>query len=602
LAIFTDGGATHLSRPNLDTANVEVTGKTGDRAQVSLSQYLIHVAPGDPPFRLKAGEEFSFRVGLSLAPNRLPHPRTQDLRMFIWIGDAKYPYPTDEEITNVARWGYTLFQLHRAGTAGEPRPPAGEFERVIRKVHELGMLYIWEENADLLYSCAPGVQEMQEKGKWTQWQGFNYGGRYRATMDPYCDLIATCLAAPNGMAEYRLANIGRMMDRFAVDGIYLDDNLAYSNCTLWKEHGHPRQIYDCLIELHEMNWRRRELMRRRAPHTLLITHNTKAFILPVIADFDVQYFGEGYCFDSAQDYWENYRAWSRALCAQAMICPGDDEGARCSASVALNYDLLTGGGQYSQMDWRLFPKKFNYAGGVTPRELVYSQTYNLAQSYFGMFESKPCYFADATNLLHTTTALTYATVYRNQVWDDWLIPVANISSQTRKTSLVFSSPETLGLLPKKNYLLFDVHQRTARSFRGDAINQAFSGISIPSQNLQLYAMRLQTPEIPQHLWGGKRISETWDAKKRNLTIELHGPAGLQDTIYVRSGKPGIEQILVASQPAPFFFDPVQGLAHGSMTFTSEPVKVEVLCSPGGANRLPEKRVTPDPLALQNASP
>jgi hypothetical protein len=149
------------------------------------------------------------------------------------------------------------------------------------------------------------------------------------------------------------------------DGIYLDDNLAYANCPLWKEHGHPRPVYDCLIELHEMNWRRRELLRRRVPHAVLISHNTKAFVLPILADFDVQYFAEGYCFNSLEDYWENYRAWSLAMNGQAMICPGDDEGVRCNASLACNYDLLCGGGQYSQMDWRLFPAKFHYAGGVT---------------------------------------------------------------------------------------------------------------------------------------------------------------------------------------------------------------------------------------------
>jgi len=37
------------------------------------------------------------------------------------------------------------------------------------------------------------------------------------------------------------------MERYDVDGMYIDDNLAYSECTLWKEHGHPRPVYDCLI-------------------------------------------------------------------------------------------------------------------------------------------------------------------------------------------------------------------------------------------------------------------------------------------------------------------------------------------------------------------
>ena len=102
-------------------------------------------------------------------------------------------------------------------------------------------------------------------------------------MDPYCDLVATCLAAPNGLAEYRLANIQRMLNQFPVDGIYLDNNLAYANCTLWKEHGHPRQVYDCLIELHEMNWRRRELLRSKCPHAVLVSHCASAPILRLFA-------------------------------------------------------------------------------------------------------------------------------------------------------------------------------------------------------------------------------------------------------------------------------------------------------------------------------
>ena len=108
-----------------------------------------------------------------MAPNRLPHPRTHDLRMFTWIGDAKYPYPTDEEIDQVARLGFTLFQMHRAGTPGEPRPPAGEIERVAKKVHETGMLLLWEENPDLLYANAPGVKEAQGRGQMVALAGFS---------------------------------------------------------------------------------------------------------------------------------------------------------------------------------------------------------------------------------------------------------------------------------------------------------------------------------------------------------------------------------------------------------------------------------------------
>ena len=120
-----------------------------------------------------------------------------------------------------------------------------------------------------------------------------------------------------------------MMDQYAVDGMYLDDNLAYENCTLWKEHGHPRKVYDCLIELHEMNWRRRELMRSRCPHAVLVCHCTLAFILPVICDFDAQLYGEGYSFGSAESYWDGCTALSKSMHAQPMICPGSKETVRC---------------------------------------------------------------------------------------------------------------------------------------------------------------------------------------------------------------------------------------------------------------------------------
>jgi len=591
LAIFTDGGALHLSQPKLDAAVVEVAGKQDSRTQVSLAQYLVRIAPGDKPYVLKAGEPFTFRVGISVAPSRLPHPRLHDLRMFTWIGDEKHPYPTDEEISRVAQFGFTLFQMHRVGTPGQPRPPVEEFERVLDKVHELGMLFLWEENADLLYASAPGVQEMKAKGKWPLWQGFNYDGRYTAEMDPYCDLVATCLASPNGLAEYRIANLTRMLDRYPVDGIYLDDNLAYANCTLWREHGHPREVYDCLIELHEMNWRRRELLRWRCPHAVLVSHSTRAFVLPVVCDFDALIYGEGYSFGSLDDYW-SYFGFAKNIPAQGMIWPGGQDAARCPASLVYNYDLLTGGGQYNQIDWRLYPHKFPHAKGVTQAEPFYTRAYNLAQYYFGFYESKAWQFADAAGLFATTAPLTCATVYHNQVWGDWLIPVANMAGQAAKTSLDFQSPLALGLVPQNDYVLFNVHRRLAKTFRGDLLNQAFSDISVPALSLQLLYLRQAPAPAPFHLWGGKRISEHWDATARKLTVNLHGPAGLQDTVFFAGPNQGMQLVLAGGQPARFFYDPAQGLAHGLVTFTAKPLAVEVYCSRSGTNRLPTKVTTP----------
>lgn len=595
LALFTDAGATHLSPANLDTAVVEVAEKTPHRTRLALAQYVVHVAPGAQPYLLKAGEEFKFRVGLSVTPNRLAHPRMHDLRMFAWIGDPKYPYPTDQELGAVARAGYTVIQMHRLGTPGEPRPPAGELERVINTAHQLGMLFLWTENADLMYDCAPGVQELKAKGKWDLWQGFNFGGRYKATMDPYCDLVSTCLASPNGLAEYRLSTYARMMERFPVDGIYLDDNLAYANCTLWREHGHPRPVYDCLIELHEMNWRRRQFLRSKCPHLVLCGHITKALVMPVVCDFDTLLYGEGYSFSSLENYWDYYRPVN-GMPAQGMIWPGGQDPVRCPAALAYNYDLLTGGGQYCEIDWRLFRNKFPYAQGVTDAERVYVQSYNLAQYYFGLYESKPYYFAHAAGLFATSTPQTYATLYRNLVWHDWLIPVANMGQDSQPTALSLRAPGTLGFEARRSYALFDVQQREMKTVRGSALNPALSAITLPGQSLRLVYLRQLPVEGVCHLWGGKRIAEHWDSRKQKLTVSVQGPVGLEETLCFASVARGIQGVTVGGKPAPFFFDRTHGVVHGTVTFTGEPLEMEVSCSQSSANGLPEKAVPAAPPA------
>jgi hypothetical protein len=57
---------------------------------------------------------------------------------------------------------------------------------------------------------------------------------------------------------------------------------------------------------------------------------------------------------------------------------------------------------------------------------------------------------------------------------------------------------------------------------------------------------------------------------------------------------------VGGKQADFFYDPAQGLAHGDVTFTGKPLKIEVNCSPEKANALPEKPVAAAPLVLQGA--
>jgi hypothetical protein len=599
LALFSDSGSTHVSSPDTDTAIIEISSNDAGRPSMTLSQYVVRVKPDAEPYVLKAGEGLTFRVGLSVAPNRLAHRRTHDLRMFTWIGDAKFPYPTDDEIREAARLGYTVFQLHRAGTPGEPRPPAGEFDRVLKTVHDAGMLYVWEENADLLYAIAPGVVDMQAKDQWPLWQGFNYGGRYTASMDPYCDLVATCLASPNGLAEYRLSYLGRMMDNYAVDGIYLDDNLPYANCTLWKEHGHPYPVYDCLIELHEMNWRRRELLRARCPHAVLISHNTTSLVLPAICDFDAHLYGEGYGFGTLETYWDFF-GMLKSLDAQNQIWPGGTDKSRCAASVAYNYDLLTGGGQFEYCDWRLYPAKFPYGEGVIPNEALYIQTYNLAQYYFGIYESDPHFFANSADIFTTSAPLTYATIYANRVWQDLLIAVANMGNKTRTTALTIHAPERLGLAPATQYAVYDINARTIAVAEGQAISGSLAQITIPGERLKLFLVRPLPRDSACHLWGGKRISEVIQDGK--LVVEIQAPAGLQDVVVLSASGRALEGVTVNGQPAEFFLDPAKNLVHGEVTFTTEPLKLEAVLSPDGRSKLPEKPLPPDRLTVECLAP
>jgi len=111
LAIFTDRGASHLAERGLQTATVKVHEKTSGQASVSLTQNIINIGSSDTPFLMKAGENFTFRTGICLAPNRLPHRRRHDLRMYIWIGDQNNPYPTNREIQDAAHLGFNLFQM-----------------------------------------------------------------------------------------------------------------------------------------------------------------------------------------------------------------------------------------------------------------------------------------------------------------------------------------------------------------------------------------------------------------------------------------------------------------------------------------------------------
>ncbi len=564
LAMFTDMGDYYRSPAELDTGAVRVDGVEGESALVNVHQHLIHVGEKGERYVLSAGKPFRFRVGLAVAPNRMPHLRSRDLRMFIWVGDEKYPYPTDEEIWTVARLGFTLFQMHRLGPPGEPRPPAEELERVIRTVHEAGMLFIWTTNADLQYAHAEGVKKRMEEGRWVEWEGFNYGGRYKASMDSFCDLVATCLASPNSLADYRMECNRRMMERYAVDGMYIDDNLAYANCKRWKEHGHPQEVYDCLIELHEVNWRQREVLKERIPHVVLIDHCSKAFVLPVIAPFDVHLYGEGYDFSSVEEFRATFGSFSN-MYAQGCLYSGDDEDERCSVENAYAYDLLTGGGQYCTIDWRLFPKKFPYAKGVKPEEVDYIRTYNLLQYYFGMYETGPLVE------LKTSAEGVYAVLYHNQVWNDYLLVVANMRGEKKESSVMgLESCVQAG----KEYVVYDVHQRRVIGRSGGSMEEVFRNVLVENR-LRVFCLKSIVEGVPYHLWGGKRLEEKWDVDVGLLTVKLDAPKGVEDWVVCGRGGKVVKKVLVNSKPAEFYYDVEKDLVFGKVYFVTQPVVLEV---------------------------
>ena len=144
-------------------------------------------------------------------------------------GDAQNPYPTDQEIREAARLGFTLFQMHRVGMPGEPRPPAGQLERVIQRVHESGMLFLWTENADLMYANAPAVVELVNR-QVAALAGIQLRRRYRPPLTPTATRghLPRVAERPGRLPARHVKTL--MIDQYRVDGMYLDDNLAYANC------------------------------------------------------------------------------------------------------------------------------------------------------------------------------------------------------------------------------------------------------------------------------------------------------------------------------------------------------------------------------------
>jgi hypothetical protein len=575
-AIFTDLGAHHIAPAGLTTASLErKTCSEPEQSRVRLRQRIAHVGEGGDPFKLAAGKPFSFRIGLCVAPHRHPHPRNPELRHFTWVGDDRHPYPTNEEIDQVAQLGFNVFQMHRLGLLGQPRPPRGELERVIAKVHEHGMLFILLTLPDLLDAHSPRLQQMKADGTWHLWEANVYGGRYTATMDGYVDYYSTCVGAPNGLDDYHIETTAQMLDRFDVDGIYLDDNITRAtDCPHWQAHGHPRPVYDCLIELHEVNWRRRRFLLERAPHMLLIDHCTIGLWLPLLSSFDVHLYGEGYGIVTPSDYW-NFYGMIKSMNAQGNLWPGGMDGARFATPGAYVLDLLTGGGQYAYIDWRLFTEKFTYAAGVLENEAALLKAFNLAQHYFGMHESVALSFADSESAASSSNPSIAVAGYRNQTWEDSLLVIGNVESEPSAGSVNLHQPGKLGLDPAKIYGVFDVLERRYRRSPGNELNLLLQDVSLPGDGLRLLYMHRAANDRPQHIWGGKRIEELWQPERKRLAVSLSGPAGLVDSVYLAPGSQPISSITIDGRQAEFARSSDGLLLHGPVAFRKEPILLEI---------------------------
>jgi hypothetical protein len=60
--------------------------------------------------------------------------------------------------------------------------------------------------------------------------------------------------------------------------------------------------------------------------------------------------------------------------AHGFLYAGDDESQRCPSVSAYAFDLLTGGGQYCYLDWRMWNEKFPYCERCpSPRKSAYKK-------------------------------------------------------------------------------------------------------------------------------------------------------------------------------------------------------------------------------------
>ena len=176
-----------------------------------------------------------------------------------------------------------------------------------------------------------------------------------------------------------------------------------------------------------------------------------------------------------------------------------------------------------------------------------------------------------------------------------MVVVANMGVKAAETSVAFNEPLLPPFAGDRRLAVYDVSGRTVAVGEGDDVLGQFGDLSLAPQETRLLYVREAPEEAVYHQWGGKRIAERWDGQARRLSLRLHGPAGLQDTVVLGVGDQGIEKVTVDGEPVAFLLDPEKGLAHGAVTFGREPISVEVLCSGTAESSLETRALGPDDL-------
>jgi hypothetical protein len=140
--------------------------------------------------------------------------------------------------------------------------------------------------------------------------------------------------------------------------------------------------------------------------------------------------------------------------------------------------------------------------------------------------------------------------------------------------------------------VFDVNQRTSQVVTGKKLASAMQDLEVFGGSLRLLYLRAITNRNPYHLWGGKRLSESWNGSANKLRFRIEGPPGLQETVFIGNCIHPNVQVTVNGKPANFSLDRTQRIAFGRVTFSEKPTWVEVIMSTDVQSVLPLKQMNP----------